>query len=147
MTGPGVPDPEVLEPAAVVGTAWLAERFPVNSVDLFRWHRAGIVPAYSAGKGSGSRATWPAWSARVVALLVDPAHESVGGTVRRAYLDLVRRAAVALAADPDAPWVVLGDDGRATVHHDAAAVVEALGPWQAPVVVSPPSLESVACSA
>lgn len=135
-------------PTSPVGSAYLADLFDVGTDTVNRWHRNGWLRPVRAPNGSGSRALWPLWSVRMAALIVAEGGASdgtsVSGSRHRRPADVLRFVAWALEAHPTAVWVVIVDDDSVLVSLAEELPADVLGSgWLAPVIVSPPALESV----
>lgn len=131
-------------------SAMLRERFGASSTDLHRWTEYGWIEPHQPPhrRGSGNRLTWPAWAARIVALLLlpgEPERRRFLGS-RQMHVEHGRRVcalAEGLIDYPDAPWFAW-IDGAGMIATDTAAeavrLVMECEPGPLRTLVSPPTI-------
>lgn len=130
-------------------SAMLREQCGASSPDLHRWTRYGWVTPEPGPRGSGYPFRWPAWVARMVAVLCAPGEQNrrraitsrghAPGSPLTVYCDQMEALAEALSAEPDAPWYVWVD-GEMWPAWSAREAVDAMRLDAGPVgcIVSPP---------
>lgn len=104
--------------------------YDLDSVYLWRWREAGIIHPEDPGYGRAGGQVWPDWTMRMVALIrsrrLDGRHTC--HSAARTPMMLLREVSDLLAADPDLPFVVIGDDGTprpASTAEEVVAIVRA----------------------
>jgi hypothetical protein len=117
-----------------------------NSVHLHRWAKAGLIRPERWNNNAHGGYAWPDWTWRMVALLrMSGSLHGSSVTAARRPIDTMRLVASVLAEHPDAPWVVIDDDGVALACYTACEVVAIHRRQTCTTVVAIPTLEE-ACS-